>query len=313
MRAIVFTGAGGDEVMSLEERPDPVPGSDEVLVAATHSGINPADLHQRAGGYPAPPGAPADVPGLEVSGTVVAVGRNVSEWREGDRVFGVVGGGGHADRAVVNARHVARIPDRLSDEQAAAVPEAFITAHDACYTQAGLHAGERLLVNGANGGVGLAAVQMGLATGVHVLANARSQRGRERLAALGAEPVSLDEARNADVILELVGSPNLAGNFEAVALRGRIVIVSTAAGSTAEMPLRALMGKRATMIGTLLRARPIEQKGVAVQAFAHQVVPLLDSGAIDPVVDRVFSADQAAEAFDYMAQPGKFGKVLLGW
>jgi NADPH:quinone reductase-like Zn-dependent oxidoreductase len=248
-----------------------------------------------------------------VSGTVVAVGRNVSEWREGDRVFGVVGGGGHADRAVVNARHVARIPDRLGDEQAAAVPEAFITAHDACYTQAGLRAGERLLVNGANGGVGLAAVQMGLATGVHVLANVRSQQARERLAALGAEPVSLDEARDADVILELVGSPNLAGNFEAVALRGRIVIVSTAAGSTAEMPLRALMGKRATMIGTLLRARPIEQKGAAVQAFAHQVVPLLESGAIDPVVDRVFPAEQAAEAFDYMAQPGKFGKVLLGW
>ncbi|HEV8155107.1 MAG TPA: alcohol dehydrogenase catalytic domain-containing protein, partial [Gaiellales bacterium] len=209
MRAIVFTGAGGAEVMSLEERPDPVPGSDEVLLAATHSGINPADLNQRAGHYPAPPGAPAEIPGLEVSGTVVAVGRNVSEWREGDRVFGVVGGGGHADRAVVNARHVARIPDRLGDEQAAAVPEAFITAHDACYTQAGLRAGERLLVNGANGGVGLAAVQMGLATGVHVLVNVRSQHGRERLAALGAKPVSLDEAKDADVILELVGSPNL--------------------------------------------------------------------------------------------------------
>src|SRR6476646_5081642 len=204
MRAIVFTGGGGPEVMSLEQRPDPVPGSDEVLVAATHSGINPADLNQRAGHYPAPPGAPADIPGLEVSGTVVAVGRNVSEWREGDRVFGVVGGGGHADRAVVNARHVARIPDRLGDEQAAAVPEAFITAHDACYTQARLHPGERLRVNGANGGDGLAA--------------------------LGAAPVSLEDAKNADVILELVGSPNLAGNFEAVALRGRIVIVSTAAG-----------------------------------------------------------------------------------
>src|SRR4051795_10191329 len=184
MRAIVFTGAGGPEVMSLEERPDPVPGSDEVLVAASYSGINPADLNQRAGHYPAPPGAPADIPGLEVSGTVVAVGRNVSEWSEGDRVFGVVGGGGHADRAVVHARHVARIPDRLGDDQAAAVPEAFITAHDACYTQADLRAGERLLVNGANGGVGLAAVQMGLATGVHVLANARSQRARERLGPL---------------------------------------------------------------------------------------------------------------------------------
>src|SRR5438477_3091849 len=148
--------------MQLVERPDPVPGSDEVLVAATHSGVNPADLSQRAGNYPAPPGAPADVPGLEVAGTVVACGDHVTEWREGDRVFGVVGGGGLADRVRVHGRHVARVPDRLSDEQAAAVPEAFITAHDAAFTQAGLRTGERLLVNGANGGVGLAGLQLGV-------------------------------------------------------------------------------------------------------------------------------------------------------
>ena len=313
MRAIVFTGAGGAEVMSLEERPDPEPGSDELLVAATHSGINPADLNQRAGHYPPPPGAPADVPGLEVSGTIVACGANVHDFETGERVFGVVGGGGLADRVVVNARHVARVPDRLSDEIAAAVPEAFITAHDAAWTQAGLRTGERLLVNGANGGVGLAAVQMGLAGGVRVFANVRSSDARERLASMGAQPVTLEEASDVDVVLELVGAPNLEGDLKAIAVKGRIVVVSTAAGSTVEMPLRALMGKRATMIGTLLRARPIEQKGVAVQTFARQVVPLLESGAIDPVVDRVFPAEQAAEAFEYMAQPGKFGKVLLSW
>jgi NADPH2:quinone reductase len=311
MRAIVFTGAGGAEVMELVERPDPVPGSDEVLVAATHSGLNPADIHQRAGHYPAPPGAPADVPGLEVAGTVVACGDNVSEWHEGDRVFGIVGGGGLADRVRVHARHVARVPDVLSDGQASAVPEAFITAHDAAFTQAGLRAGEVLLVNGATGGVGLAGVQLGLAAGARVLATARSWP--ERLAGLGAEPVALADARGVDVVLELVGGPNIAGDLEALAPRGRIVVVSTAAGSTVEMPLRMLMGRRATMIGTLLRARPIEQKGAAVQAFAREVVPLLAAGRVQSVVDRVFPAEQAADAFTYLEQPGKYGKVLLGW
>ena len=313
MRAIVFESAGGAEVMRLEERPDPVPGSDELLVEAMYSGINPADLNQRAGHYPAPPGSPADVPGLEVCGRVVDRGENVTEWGLGDRVFGIVGGGGLADRVRVNGRHVARVPDRLDEQQAAAVPEAFITAHDAIFAQAGLRSGERLLVNGANGGVGLAVVQLGLAAGVQVLANARSQPARERLAALGAEPVSLDQAHAVNVVLELVGAPNILGDLEALATGGRIVLVSTAGGSKMEMPLRALMAKRATIVGTLLRARPIEQKGSAVQAFAREVVPHLESGAIDPIVDRVFPASDAAAAFDHMERPGKFGKVLLGW
>jgi NADPH2:quinone reductase len=311
MRAIVYEGAGGAEVMRLVERPDPAPGPDELLVSVAYSGVNPADVAQRAGSYPPPPGAPADVPGLEVSGTVVAAGGQVSGIEPGDRVFGIVGGGGHAERVVVHARHVAKVPDALSEQAAAAAPEAFITAHDAVWSQAAIRPGERLLVNGANGGVGLAAVQIGLATGVRVLANARSSQ--DKLAALGAELAALDDVRGADVILELVGAPNMPGNLKALALQGRIVVVSTAAGSIFEMPLGALMGRRATMIGTLLRARPIEQKGAAVQAFARQVVPLLASGAIEPAVDRVFPAEQAAEAFEHLQQPGKFGKVLLDW
>ncbi|HYW28509.1 MAG TPA: zinc-binding dehydrogenase [Gaiellales bacterium] len=313
MRAIVYTGAGGAEVMRLEERPDPRPGSDEVLVEAAYSGLNPADVNQRAGNYPAPPGSPPDVPGLEVSGTVVEVGESVYDWRPGDRVFGLVGGGGLADRVRVNARHVARVPDALDDRAAAAVPEAFITAHDAVFTQAGIRPGERLLVNGANGAVGLAAVQMGLVTGVRVLANVRSEAAAERLRAMGAETVALWDARDVDVVLELVGAPNVEGDLAALAPKGRIVIVSTAGGSRVELSLGALMGRRATMIGTLLRARPAEQKGAAVQAFARQVVPLLESGAIVPVVDRVFPAEQAAEALDHLQQAGKFGKVLLAW
>ena len=312
MHAIVFTGAGGREVMGLEERPDPVPGSNEVVVAASHAGLNPADLIQRAGHYPAPPGAVADVPGLEVGGTVVATGDAVLGWQVGDRVFGIVGGGGLADRVAVHERHVARVPDRISDEQAAAVPEAFITAHDAIFTRAGLVSGETLLVNGANGGVGTAAVQLGLAAGARVLANARDEPARERLAAMGADPVALaDVDGEADVVLELVGAPNLPGDLLALATKGRIIVVGTGAGVEFDMSLRALMGKRASLMGTVLRARPMEEKGAAVQAFARGVVPLLAEGRIAPPIDRVFAAADAADAFDHLAARGKFGKVLL--
>lgn len=313
MRCIVFSGAGGAEVMELRERPDPQPGPDEVLVAVTHAGLNPADLHQRAGHYPAPPGAPADVPGLEVAGTVAVCGARVTAWRPGDRVFGIVGGGGLADRVAVHERHLAAIPDRLDDQGAAAVPEAFITAHDAVVTQAGLRLGETLLVNGATGGVGSAAVQLGLAAGARVLANARSADGLARLERLGARPCRLDDAAEVDVVLELVGAQNLEGSLRALAIRGRIVVVGTGAGARGEIHLGALMGRRASITGTLLRARPLDEKAAAVQAFARQVVPLLGSGAVSPIVDRVFAAEQAADAFDHLAAAGKFGKVMLAF
>jgi len=211
MRAIVLHG----EELRLEERPDPVPGSNELVVAQPYAAVNPADLAQRAGRYPAPPGAPQDVPGMEVCGAVVALGDAVLGWQVGDRVFGLVGGGGLADRVAVHERHVVRMPERLDDREAAAVPEAFLTAHDAIVTQAGLGAGDVLLVNGANGGVGIAAVQVGRLVGARVIASARSEEARGRLAELGAEAVAPDdahegvrEAGGADVILELVGAPN---------------------------------------------------------------------------------------------------------
>ena len=253
MRAIVYTGAGGPEVMRLEERPDPVPGTHEVLVAARFAGINTADLMQRAGGYPPPPDAPQDVPGLEVAGTVVATGAAVRNFAEGDRVFGLVGGGGLADRVVVHERHVTRVPDNLSDEEAAAIPEAFITSHDAIVTRGGLGLGDVLLVNGANGGVGSAGVQVGAVAGARVFASARSHH--EELAALGAEPVAPDDAvpavqsaGGADVVLELVGSPNLSGDLEALATKGLIVIVGTGAGEEGTLSLRALMGRRGRVL-----------------------------------------------------------------
>jgi NADPH:quinone reductase len=318
MRAVVFSGAGGPEVMQVVERPDPRPDAHEVLVAATHAGLNPADLAQRAGHYPAPPGSPPDIPGLEVSGTVVACGAGVVDWHEGDRVFGIVGGGGLADRVAVHERHLAAVPDRLDAAGAAAVPEAFITAHDAIVVQAGLRAGDRLLVNGANGGVGTAAVQLGVAAGAIVLANVRSSSAADRSRGLGAEPVTnddvVDRARQlggVDIVLELVGAGNVPLDLEVLALRGRVMIVGTGAGTDADLSLRALMSRRASITGTLLRARRLEQKALAVQAFAREVVPLLARGLVEPIVDRVFSVDQAVEAFDHLAAPGKFGKVLL--
>ncbi len=314
MRAIVFVG----ENLRLEERPDPVPGGSEVVVAAEFAGINPADLAQRAGRYPAPPGAPQDVPGLEVAGRVVACGEQVRDWQVGDRVFGLVGGGGLADRVVVHERHVVAVPERLDEQEAAAVPEAFVTAHDAVVSQAGLRVGDVLLVNGASGGVGTAAVQIGILSGAHVFAAARSDDARGRLAELGAEAMGPDEAfrlvrseGGADVVLELVGAPNLEADLEALATKGRIVIVGTGAGDEAPLSLRALMSRRARILGTVLRARPLEEKAAAVQAFGHDLLPFLADGRARGVVDRVFPAEQAAEAFDYMAQPGKFGKVLL--
>jgi NADPH2:quinone reductase len=316
VRAIVFTGAGGAEVMRLEERPDPSPGSDELLVAVRFAGLNSADLSQRAGSYPAPPGSPADVPGLEVAGTVVAAGDGVRGVSEGDRVFGLVGGGGLADRVVVHSRHAVAVPDELSDEEAASIPEVFITAHDAVVTRGDLGLGDVLLVHGANGGVGSAAVQIGVLAGARVLASARS--GHEQLAALGAEPVepadavaAAQAAGGADVVLELVGAPNLPGDLEALAQKGRIVVVGTGAGADADVSLRAVMGKRAAIHGTVLRARPLEEKAAAVQRFAHELVPHFGTGRLRALVDSVYPAEQAEEAFDRMAGSGKFGKVLL--
>lgn len=314
MHAIVLHG----EELGLEERPDPVPGSSEVLVAAPYAALNPADLAQRAGRYPAPRGAPQDVPGLEVCGTVVACGDAVLDWRLGDRVFGLVGGGGLADRVAVHERHVVAVPERLDDREAAAVPEAFLTAYDAIVSQAGLEPGDVLLVNGANGGVGTAAVQIGYFAGARVIASARSADARARLTELGAQAVAPEEveatvraAGGADVILELVGGPNFAVDLDVLATKGRILAVGSGGGDTAELALRALTGRRGRIIGTVLRARPLEEKAAAVQAFGRHLLHAFAEGRLHGIVDRVFAADEVEAAFTYMAQPGKFGKVLL--
>lgn len=321
MRAVVFAAAGGNEVVSLRERPDPVPEGSEVLVAVRFAGVNPADVQQRDGRYPPPPDAPADVPGLEIAGVVTAVGRGVTSWFRGDRVFGLVGGGGLADRVVVQERCLTRIPALLAEQQAAAVPEAFMTAHDAVMTQAGLRMGEVLLVHGAAGGVGTAAVQIGLASGARVFGVVRSEAGARTVRELGAEPLT-DEGfadavlaathgHGADVILELVGAPHFPADLDALATSGRVLVVGVGAGTKAVVPLLQLMAKRATVRGTVLRARPLEEKAAVVRAFEQQVVPHLESGRVRPLIDQVFPASQVTAAFDRMVGRGKAGKVLL--
>ena len=318
MRAVTFTGAGGNEVVAVQERADPVPGTDEVLVAARFAGVNWADVAQRQGFYPPPPGAPQDIPGLEVAGVVAATGAGVRTWKTGDRVFGLVGGGGLADRVVVHERHVAAVPANLTGEVAAAVPEAYITAHDAVFTQCGLGLGETLLVNGANGAVGSAGARLGLAAGARVVANVRSLDTARSLEKEGAVVVTPDSAAarvaelgGADVVLELVGAPNLDLDFRVLAVKGRIVIVGSGAGAQANLSLQHLMVRRASLRGTVLRARPVEEKAAAVQAFTRSVLPLLAAGRALPEIDRVFPAAEVTAAFDHLEKPGKTGKILL--
>ncbi|MBS3942217.1 MAG: zinc-binding dehydrogenase, partial [Actinobacteria bacterium] len=306
MQAVVFEGAGGNEVVHLRERPDPVPQGTEVVVAVRHAGLNPADVLQRRGHYPAPPGSPTDIPGLEVAGEVVVVGERVRRWQPGDRVFGIVGGGGLASRVLVEESNLAAVPAALDDAEAAAVPEAFLTAHDALRTQAGLRPGEWVVVQGATGGVGTAALQVAAACGARTIGVTRSAEGRDLIASLGAEPVDdfdvVEQVRGvtggagADVVVELVGAPKVPADLEMLATGGRIVVVGVGAGSKVEIPLLALMGRRARLIGTVLRARPVPEKAAVVAAFEREVLPHLADGRVHPIVDTIYPADAVHDA-----------------
>lgn len=317
MRCVVFKGFGGPEVVSVQERPDPQPGRFEVVIAPAFAGLNPADVLQREGRHPVPAGWPRDVPGLEVAGAVVAVGEAVTAHRVGDRVFGLLGGGGLAQRVLVNEREVVAVPDELDDEQAAAVPEAFVAAFDAVCCQAGLAAGDTLLVNGAAGGVGSAAVQLGVALGAQVVAGVRSEAARGRVAGLGAEALSIDAARarvkelgGADVVLELVGA--LVGrDLDVLAPQGRLVVFAGQPGDSVTVGLRELMAIRGRLLGTSLRGRPPEQKATLIQSFAKRVVPLLARGTVRPTVDRAFALDDVDAGFQALRRSGRFGKLLL--
>jgi NADPH2:quinone reductase len=303
-----------DERIVVEEHPDPEPGAGQVLVRVRAAGINGADMHQRQGRYPAPPGSPQDIPGLELAGEVAALGPGATRFAEGARVMGIVGGGGQAELAVVHERQLMPVPRRLSWLEAGGTPEVFTTAYDAVFTQAGLHSGERLLVHGGAGGVGTAAIQLGRATGARVTATVRNDELRSAVAELGARtiaPEGFADHGPFDVILELVGAPNLPHNLQALAEQGRIVVIGIGAGAKGELNLGLLMGKRARVFGSTLRSRPLEQKAACARALERSVLPLFESGKLEVPIAAAFPLERAAEAYERFASGAKLGKIVL--
>jgi putative PIG3 family NAD(P)H quinone oxidoreductase len=285
-----------------------------VLVTVHAAGINGADMHQRKGRYPAPPGSPQDIPGLELAGEVVELGDGTLRFEKGDRVMAVVGGGGQAELAVVHERAAMPVPDALGWPEAGGVPEVFTTAHDAIFTQGGLEPGEKLLVHGAAGGVGTAAVQLGRAAGARVVATVRNETSRgevEKLGATAIAPEGFEEHGPFDVVLELVGAPNFERNLNSLATGGRIVIIGIGAGAKAELNFGVLMGKRGRVTGSTLRPRPLEEKAAAMRLVERHVLPLLDSGAVRVPIAETFPLERAEEAYDSFEAGGKFGKIVL--
>ena len=325
MKAVVIAGKGGPEVLEVRELPIPAPGGEQVRVRVRACGLNRADLLQARGFYPAPAGAPADVPGLEFAGEVDALGpAAVGQVEVGDRVFGIVAGGSQAEFLITHPRLLVKIPSDLDFESAAAVPEAFITAHDALTTQGGLAPGERVLIHAAGSGVGTAAVQIARAMGCFVLGTSRTTEKLERAKELGLDVGILnrrgefaDEVRRltgdrgVEVLLDVLGGKALAGNIASLSYRGRLVFVGLLTGSKAEIDLGAALTKRLTMVGTVLRSRPLEEKIAATRAFADRVVPWLERGTVKPIVDSSFAIDDVRAAYERLGSNQGFGKVIL--
>jgi putative PIG3 family NAD(P)H quinone oxidoreductase len=326
MKSIVITRPGGPEVLSVEERPVPDPGPGEVRVRVHASALNRADLLQRRGSYPAPPGAPADVPGLEYAGEVDAVGEGAGLWAVGNRVMGIVGGGGHAEYVVVHEREAIRIPQNLSWEEAASIPEAFLTAYDALFRQLDLKMGERLLIHAVGSGVGTAALQLAHAAGAMTLGTSRTRDKLRRAEELGLE-VGIDTSREdlaeavnqatygsgVHAVLDLVGGALLEASLRVLALRGRAIIVGTTGGARAEIDLGLLLRRRIHLFGTVLRTRPLEEKIALAREFSNVVLPLFSSGRIKAVVDSSFRFGEIRKAHERMESNSTFGKIILVW
>jgi NADPH2:quinone reductase len=304
-----------DGVLAVEERDDPVPGPGEVLVHIKAAGLNAADLMQRRGFYPAPSGSPADIPGLEFAGEVASLGEGATRFAVGDRVMAVVGGGAQATHAVAHERVLMPVPANLGWPEAGGFPEAFMTAHDALFTQCELAMGDRVCVHGAAGGVGTAAVQIAHGAGAHVTATVRDPARHDEVKALGADvvitPEQFAETSNYDVILELVGGPNMEANLNALATGGRISVIGVGAGASANVSLLALMQKRAVLRGSTLRARPLEAKADAARRLEQHVLPLLADGRIRIPVLATYALDDVAAAYERFSVGGKLGKIVL--
>lgn len=325
MKAIVITGTGGAETLEVRDVPMPEPQGDQIRVRVRAAGLNRADLMQARGHYPAPPGAPADIPGLEYAGEVDALGPSiVGPLKVGDRVFGIVAGGGQAEYLVTHERMAVPIPANLDFEHAAAVPEVFLTAHDALETQAEVKPGERVLIHAVGSGVGSAAVQLAHAMGCTVFGTSRTA---EKLAL--AQPLGLDfgidssrpgfaevvlEKTNGlgvHVVIDFIGAPALAGNLASLATRGRLIVVGLLGGGATSIDLGVVLRKRLKIVGTTLRARALEEKIAVTRRFAERVVPWLERGLVRPILDRVFPFEDVAGAHERLESNLGFGKIVL--
>jgi len=322
MRAVVLTAFGGPEVLRITEVPDPTPGPDEVLVDVAATALNRADILQRKGFYPNPFPTEHDIPGMEFSGTVAAVGSRVTAWRVGDEVMGIVAGGAYAERLVIHERQAMRIPGDVALVDAAAIPEVFITAWDGLVVQGGLTSGRWALVHAIASGVGTAAIQICHSVGARVMGTCSTSK-IEQVRALGADVVvdytkedfveqaqRMTDGRGVDVILDPVGGDYLDRNVASLALKGRVIQIGLMAG-VGSFNLGALLPKRASLIGSVLRARPLEEKVAISQRFAAEMLPLFDSGDMKPIVDRRYSLAEIAEAHAYLESNANVGKVVV--
>jgi putative PIG3 family NAD(P)H quinone oxidoreductase len=310
----------------MQERLNPEPGVGQIRVRVRTSALNRADLLQREGNYPVPPGVPADISGMEYAGEVDALGPAATLWKVGDRVMGIIGGAGHAELLCVHEREAMPVPRSMSWDEAGAIPEAFLTAHDALFNRLDLATGETLLIHAVGSGVGTAALQIARVVGAKVVGTARSAGKLEQAKNLGLD-VAIDASRgewaaqvettvgkeSVHAVLDLVGGNYLDGNMRVLALRGRIVVVGLTGGATAQFNMGTLLRKRLTMVGTMLRARPLEEKISLARDFAEHGVPLFETGKLRPVVDRVLSFSEVRAAHELMASNKTFGKIVLRW
>jgi NADPH2:quinone reductase len=325
MKALRLHDFSGPSALRWEEVPAPSPAPGEVLVRVRATALNRADLLQTLGRYPAPPGAPADIPGLEYAGEVLAVGERVAGARPGDRVMGLVGGGAFAEQLCAPERELLRVPAGLSYAEAAALPEAFLTAWDALVLQGGLRAGETVLVHAAGSGVGVAAVQVAVAAGARVIGTSRTAEKLSRLAAYGlhagvltgegrdatADVLSATRGRGVDLVLDLVGGSAVGLSLKVLAPRGRMLLVGLMDGASPQVDLGLVLRKRLQLTGTVMRSRPPEEKAALAAQAERMLLPLFDAGALRPTVDAVLPLPRAAEGFARMAANGTFGKIVL--
>jgi putative PIG3 family NAD(P)H quinone oxidoreductase len=322
MRAVVYTGAGGVEVIQLRDVSDPRPGPGQILVRVRAAGLNRADIHQRRGNYPAPPGWPADIPGLEYAGEVEVAGPQVTRWSTGDRVMGLVGGGAHAERVVVHQDEALAVPAGMSFTDAAAIPEAFLTGYDALHLRARLAAGERVLIHAVASGVGTAAIQVAHLLGAGtVLGTSRTAAKLERAREYGLDiPVLSTGAALApsvgqpvDIILDVLGGPSFAENLGLLAPRGRLVLLSFLQGAKATADLSAILRKRLEVIGTVMRTRTLNERVELIRLFADRVLPGFADGRLRAVVGAVHPMTEITLAHQAMETDQTFGKVVLTW